>query len=323
MNELRWEGERGHYEVWYLTLTEPLSGCGAWIRYTLLAPLVGEATCSIWFLAMDPDGIVLGRKATLPIASLRATRDPFSLSVGDCVLEDGGMRGGCEDAAWDLSWRGGGTGGASHVHPLLRRTHIAKTVLTIPQPDIRISGTLAIGGRELRVEGAHGGQAHLWGSKHAARWAWAHCNDFDGHPGDWLDGVSVFVPRLGREIGPNTPVVGRLLGSDFRSISPLRVLRNGSRFGLQGWRLQAAAGDRRLLATVDAPREKLVGVTYTDPDGERAYCYNSEVASMSLQIWDSDGAGGWKLTDTLRSRGRAHYEYAQREPVAGMTMHLP
>ena len=39
-------------------------------------------------------------------------------------------------------------------------------------------------------------------------------------PGAYLDGVSVFVPRFGRELGPSTPVVGRFGGDDFRSTEP-------------------------------------------------------------------------------------------------------
>ena len=93
-------------------------------------------------------------------------------------------------------------------------------MLVLPHADVAVDGHGGFGGRELTLDGARGGQAHLWGSKHANRWAWVHCNDFatlDGTPrrGDFVDGVSVFVPRFGREIGPSTPVVGRLLGEDF------------------------------------------------------------------------------------------------------------
>jgi hypothetical protein len=132
------------------------------------------------------------------------------------------------------------------------------------------------------------------------------------------------VPRLGRETGPNTPVVGRFGGEDFASTSPLRVLRNDSRFGLTSWAFEALDGRRRITGEVDARREDLVGVTYHDPDGEHAYCYNSEVASMRLQVWERTGrgAGGWTLRDALVSDGRAHFEYAQREPVPGLELHV-
>jgi hypothetical protein len=33
LNALRWDGERGHYEIYYLSLTDRGSGSGIWIRY--------------------------------------------------------------------------------------------------------------------------------------------------------------------------------------------------------------------------------------------------------------------------------------------------
>jgi hypothetical protein len=361
-NALQWDGRAGHYEVWYLTLTDAATGTGLWIRYTMLAPANGGAggraaragggaggraaragggaggraapanrgagECALWLVAMGPGGR-LARKASFPLAELHARDDPFHVTLAGADLSDRGMAGAFEDVAWELSWEPGAAP-AEHVHPLLRRARIAKTVLVLPHPDLAVSGTVRLGDRELALDGARGGQAHLWGSKHAGRWAWAHCNDLatlDGapRPGAYLDGVSVVVPRLGRDIGPSTPVVGHLLGEDFRATSPARVVRAPSRFGLTGWRFEATDGRRRVECEVEAPRESLVGVTYRDPDGERAWCYNSEVASMRAVVWDrtARGRSGWTPRETLVADGRAHFEYAQREPVAGVDVLVP
>ena len=328
-NTLVWDHKPGHYEVYYVSLTDPASGCGAWIRYTMLAPLPEtgeEATCSLWFMAMDPQSGVLGRKANFPIAALSAREQPFELRIGESVLTDSGMSGGFEEVAWDLSWTP--TAHAyEHVHPILRRARIAKTVLCLPHADLAIEGTLRFGDRTLELAGARGGQAHLFGSKHASRWAWAHCNDFHGldgepRPDSFIDGVSVVVPRFGREVGPSTPIVGRVLGEDFLATSPRSVLAAPSHFALSTWRFGATSGRRRIVGQVDAPRAQMVGVTYTDPDGDHAYCYNSEVASMRLWIWERPQKGSWTLADTLVSDGRAHFEYAQREPVPGLELQI-
>jgi hypothetical protein len=331
LNALRWAGSPGHYEVHYLTTTDPASGVGLWIRLTMLAPEdpAPPATCSLWFVATFPDGPAIARKATLPIERLTAEAEPFRLRIGDAELTDGGTRGAFEDVAWDLAWTPGHP--YRHVSPVLERARVARTILVLPHGDIAIRGSVTLpGGRILELDGVHGGQAHLWGTKHAARWAWAHCGDFqdaDGRsrPGTFLDGVSVFLVRLGREVGPSTPVVGRLLDEDFAATAPAAVLRAPSRFGLTTWSLQATAGRRRVTAEVDAPRAALAGVAYTDPDGDRAYCYNSEVASMRVSVYDrtTRGRRGWALRETLRSDGRAHYEYGQRSPVAGVQLLLP
>jgi hypothetical protein len=321
LNVLRWDGTPGHYEVHYLSATDAASGIGLWIRYTMVAPIDGDPVCSLWFMAMDPAGDVrVGRKATFPIDQLVAEPEPFRLCIGDSELSDRGMAGGFEDVSWELRWER--SRAYEHVHPLLRRGRIAKTVLTLPHADLAVEGTVAFGGRELTLEGARGGQAHLWGSKHANRWAWAHCNDFAGHEGAFLDGVSVFVPRLGREIGPSTPVVGRFLDEDFVATTPIAVMRAPSTFGLSSWHFESVAGKRKIVCEVDAPRQSLVGVTYDDPDGDLAYCYNSEASSMRVSVFDKAWPGRfpWMLRDTLESDGRAHFEYGQREPVPGIEL---
>lgn len=326
---MEWDGSPGHYEVWYLTLTDPASGVGAWIRLTMVAPDEGAATCSLWLAAMDPRARqVVARKATYPIDRLRAAAEPFSLTVAGAHLDAASTRGAFDDVAWDLRWT---PGRAYHpVHPLLRRARIAKTVLELPQGDVEIDGTITLpGGRELRVDGARGAQAHLFGSKHARRWTWARCGAFTGDDGEpvpdtFLDGVSVYVPRLGREVGPSTPVVGRLLGEDFASTSPARVLGNRSTFTLTTWRFEARDGRRRVVGEVDAARDLLCGVTYHDPDGDLAYCYNSEVATMRLAVYDRTGRGttAWTLRRRLVGDGTAHFEYAQREPVPALPLHV-
>ena len=69
-NALRWDGEPGHYEVYYLSLTDPASGIGLWIRYTMLAPSDGRrrpARCGSW--RWSPTARRAGRrKVTLPLA---------------------------------------------------------------------------------------------------------------------------------------------------------------------------------------------------------------------------------------------------------------
>src|SRR5689334_79969 len=130
-NALRWQGQAGHYEVYYLTATDPQSGIGVWIRYTMLAPLNEPATCSLWFSAMDPNGHdTIARKASFAIDRMRASSDPFELRIDDALLSDERMSGEFEDVAWDLSWTPAQRA-YEHVHPALARLGVAKTVLVL------------------------------------------------------------------------------------------------------------------------------------------------------------------------------------------------
>jgi len=327
-NARRWDGRPGHYEVWYLTLTDPASSIGVWIRYTLRAPLDGAAECALWLLAMAPDGDRFAGRQTFPASELEARDDPFRLCLAGADLSDRGAAGAVDGGTWELSWEPR-LAPYEFVHPLVRRTGAAETVLVLPHADLVISGTVRLGERVLELDGARGGQAHLWGTRHAARWAWTHASDLhdaDGvaRPDTFVDAVSVYVERLGRELGPSTPVVGRFRGDDFAATSPVALARARSRFGLSTWRFEARDGKRRIMGEVDAPRETLAGVVYHDPDGRPACCYNSEVASIRLSVFDRTARGrfGWLLRDTLVARGRAHFEYGQRASVADVELLL-
>src|SRR4030088_128543 len=118
-NALRWSGAPGHYEVYYVTLTDPVTGVGVWIRYAMSAPIIGDAEGSLWFLAMDPRKHARGTfavKSSVPISELNSEADPFSLRIGPATLSDGGMSGGVGDARWSLRWAPGRA--YEHVHPL-------------------------------------------------------------------------------------------------------------------------------------------------------------------------------------------------------------
>jgi hypothetical protein len=101
----------------------------------------------------------------------------------------------------------------------------------------------------------------------------------------------------------------------------LRILRNGSRYGLDGWKFEATDGALRVVGGVEPVRDQLAGVTYHDPDGQLAYCYNTETASMRLEVQERSTRGsGWTTLRTLVSRGRTHFEVGQRQPAPGLEL---
>lgn len=328
LNDLRWDGGPGHYEVWFVTLTDRASGVGMWIRFAMHAPLDGPADCSLWFAAMDRSGMRFGTRETLPAQALHGDRDPFRLTIGDAELSSRGTAGAFGDVRWELRWAPCATPGLP-VHPLVERARLARTMYVIPQPRIAIEGTVSFGGRSFELSGAHGAQAHLWGARHAGSWGWTHAADLETlagapAPGDWLDSISIIAPRLGRDVGPTTAVVGRVLGEAFSATSPVQVLRSTASSRLTSYRVSARQRARRLEIEVDAQREALVGVVYDDPDGAVLRCWNSEVADLRCHVWDRTRAAsrGWRLRETLVAPGRACFEYAQRDPIAGLPTHI-
>ena len=193
-NALQWDGEPGHYEVYYLTFTDPATGVGFWIRYTMVAPLPEtgeEATCSLWFMAMDPadPAANVGREGQLPDLAAAARRaSPFELRIGDAVLTD--TRDDGRARAGRAPLRVGPALAAARCRPTATCTRSCarredRQDDPVPAASRRRGARhrRRSDGRRIDVAGARGGQAHLWGSKHATRWAWVHCNDFTGADG--------------------------------------------------------------------------------------------------------------------------------------------
>lgn len=328
LNDLRWTGGPGWYEVHFLELTDSATGTGIWIRQTVHAPPGEPATCGVWFMASTSDGGRVVHKDTLPATALESSTDPFRLACGSSELTDRGMAGSAGEASWELRWTPSAAPGIP-VDPLLGRARIAKTMLTIPHPDLSISGTVRFGDRELELDGARGEQAHLWGTSHAARWGWLHACELvtlEGAPSphDWVDVVSVVVPRAGREVGPVTPVVGRLLGDAFVARSPLALLRATSTFGLSSLEVEARTRTRKVVVHAQAPPATQIGVRYDDPDGTDVWCANTALGDARIWVWDRRGGGkGWMLRETLEAKGTAHVEYAQRAPIPGVAVDVP
>ena len=79
--------------------------------------------------------------------------------------------------------------------------------------------------------------------------------------------------------------------------------------GLPTWTVSGRAGLRRIRVEVTQPEDRTLALEYTDPDGARATCRNTERADahVVLERW----WGGWR-SDRWRLDGTAHAEVGTR-----------
>jgi hypothetical protein len=318
-NRLRWNGSRkGFYEVYYLKWNDRPSHTAGWLRYTLRSPRqgAGPAVAELWgifFDGDDPRGS-FAVKQSLPIEALRIEPNRFRLEIGEALLEDGVCRGAIEDPrrghrlAWDLRLVSS-EGPLSHF-PLERmyRGGFPRTKLLSPHVDARFSGSLQADHRHLSLDGAPGQQSHLWGSQHALRWAWGHCNAFEEDPGAVWEGLDSQLA-----LGPlESPHLGlfflRLDGRWHRFDAPWRWLRQSSRFRLGRWSFQAQDEEISLVGLVEADPGRMIGVTYQDPDGSLLWCNNTKLGDMRLHLFDRRG----RALRTLTARGTCAAEFVDR-----------
>ncbi len=334
-NLRRWDGQRrGHYEVWYLTLNDPASRDGYWIRYTLEAPLdgQGEPYAQLWFARFDAAGVADGARTfginrKFPIAAfvspMPGAGEPFSVTIGGNRLghdsAKGAISGDGHAAEWDLRW----TPAGKTLHQLpsffYRGGGLAQTTVLSPNVDVVIDGTITVDGKRFDVRGARGGQTHLWGKKHAYAWAWGHCNAFDDAPRAAFEVLSVRLVRRGLKLPPMTVATLWLDGEEIvlnrleqALLAPAYETSTGR------YRFVARSFGERLEGEFSCRPEDLVRASYHDPDGEASYCHNSCIGDLRLTL-SRRVRGRWRETARLVAPRRGHFEVAGRTKDPAVT----
>lgn len=322
-NHRRWDGlSPQRFEVWYLTLNHTASGTGYWICYTLDAPASGQPFCQLWFASFDgrdPAGNVAIRQAH-PIGALRCEEQPFAVHIDGSALHQDGARGQVEGdghrARWELSWRP-----AAHAHRLLppimyRGGGLGESTVTGPNLDVAMSGSIEVDGRRVDLAGEAGNQSHLWGRAHPHRWAWAHCNGFDGRPGATLELLTARL-RRGIELPGMTVACLYLDGRAYRWNRFASMPLCDAHVGPTSYRVSAWRPDVRIDALFRCRPGQMVATPYVDPGGGApCWCHHTEIADVVVDVWRRGRLGRWRLDEQLMSAGRGHFEVGRptRDP---------
>ncbi|MGH2740826.1 MAG: tocopherol cyclase family protein [Actinomycetota bacterium] len=316
-----WRGERGRYEVWFLTMSAPDGRAGYWIRYTVRAPVTGPPESRAWFARFDRDDPIrtfgVNAPAELGSQGLAMSHDGFRIRLGESALSPGRavgrIDGGGHEASWDLSFESGDPTYRLLPRPFYRGS-LAPTKPYTPNPDLRFRGAIETDGETVKLEGAPGQQGHLFGSRHAERWAWAFCNAFEprgsGGEAEVFQAISA-QGRRGPFLTPLLTFAGLRIGGEWLRF---RGTARRNPWDLGTWRLDLRARGYRLEGVVSAEHQEMVRVRYLDPDGSERWCHNSEVASSRLSL-STRGGSGWRPVRQLVSDGTTHAEWAGRTPA--------
>ncbi|OBA79744.1 hypothetical protein A9W99_19845 [Mycobacterium sp. 1164966.3] len=276
----RWRGRPGRLEVWYATLSDPLTRAGLWVHCETVAPLSGAAYAHGWVTWFPADG---------PPYTERFGPEPVQPATGAAWFDAAGARVAAEkldgragSISWDLSWKD--TGAPLWTFPRLAwERELLPGAQVVLAPTADFTGSLVVGETTHRVDGWRGNVAHIYGHGNARRWGWIHADLGDG---DVLEAVTAVSHKPGlRRLAPLAFIRFRIDGKDWPA-STLPSLRMRTTLGVRHWQIEGRIGGSKVLIRVDQPSERCVSLGYTDPDGGTAVCTNTEQADIHIEIDD-------------------------------------
>ncbi len=279
----RWRGQSGRLEVWYTSITDPVTGAGIWLHHELVAPTDGSPPFAHGWIALFRDGEppVLERFGRDSWGSPESGFEAGVVShVGDRLSGKAG------DASWELTT-------TSDEPPLATfpawawERELLPGAQILSEPNSRFTGVIRFGDVELQLDQAPGASARIYGHGNARSWGWLHAELGDGNVCEIVTAVS---KRAGlRHLPPLALVKLRLDGMDIPG-DPLRAgLRLRTKLARDGWTVTGRLGKRRLEVDVRLPDDQTVDVTYVEPDGNDLVCRNSERAWASVRLLTRSG----------------------------------
>ncbi|OBI96093.1 hypothetical protein A5660_09440 [Mycobacterium alsense] len=282
----RWRGRPGRLEVWYATLSDPRTRAALWIHCETVAPRSGAAYAHGWATWFPPDGLPRTERFG-PEPARPATGAAWFDAAGVWVAHEE-LAGRAGSLSWDLSWKDDGAPLWTFPRAAWERELLpGAQVVVAPTAEFTGSLTHSQADTALRLEGWRGGVAHIYGHGNAKRWGWLHADlSCAGADGDVVEAVTAVSHKPGlRRLAPMAFVRFRIDGRDWPT-SPLPSLRMRTTLGLRHWQLEGCIGGRQVLIRVDQPPERCVSLGYTDPDGGKAVCTNTEQADIHIDIDD-------------------------------------
>ena len=241
-------------------------------------------------------------KQTVPVEQATLSRTlPFRLRIADVEYDGRRLHGeivhGEARVRFDLTLTPRDAAALVHYpFPAMYRGTFPKTKLVSPVFDAIAHGEVEIdarsgAGRSWQVDGWPAMQGHNWGTAHADRYAWAHCNVWHEPEGREvvLEGFSAKV-RIGKKL---TTPLATLVAVRHRGVR-YEVHSVGELVRARGTIAQEASGFRWTFAarqagaiiegSISLRDDDTVGLYYPNPDGEMTYCLNSKLARATLRL---------------------------------------
>lgn len=278
----RWNGRPGRMEVWYATLSDPVTHAAVWVHYETVSPVNGSGPYAHgWVTWFPSDGPPCTRRfGPEPVAPV-LIGGPWC-SVGGASIGPEVIVGQSGSFAWDLHWQDASAPLWTFPRYAWEREVLPGAQVVIA-PSAHFSGSITVGETTHSIDGWRGAVSHIYGHGNARRWGWIHA---DLGNDDVLEVVTAVSGRPGlRRLKPLAFLRLRVDGRDWPT-GPLPALRVRTILSLHHWQLEGRISGRDVLIRVDQPPARCVNLSYTDPDGTTCVCTNTEQADIHVEIGD-------------------------------------
>src|SRR3989338_3076129 len=272
------KGQCPFYEIWYGKLNIAPNEA-FWFRYTLLNGKTKES--ALWAIYFGPQKII-AQKKVFELSQLELTSSRLSLPLG--FLSDTSLEGSLPHIQWRLNYQNK-NGTFDPVPLLFKRLHLTKTLVQTPLLDGTFSGDIVVEDQRRSFQNIPGMIGHVWGTRQALEWTWAHCNSFDQKE-VVFEGLSARIPLLKWPSPPLTSLYLKYEGKEVLFNTALDLLKSQSSFGYTFWNFKAQSKEITLSGKVKSLPQKIAVVTYTDTDDSHLYCHNSKLADLELTVFE-------------------------------------
>ena len=280
--------EAPYYESRYIRANHPQRPQALWLRETLLLPTAGDPVADVWVMVFDPEGE--GNRAlkqSYPIDAAAYEYDSWAARIGATFIDDNSAEGtvtGERSARWDLRITPGSEDSVKLLTDRAYQARIPSAKTTVRHPLAQFDGLVELDDLRLVLDGWIGSVNHNWGTRHTPAYAFGQVCGFDNAPKSSLEIVTARA-AIGPVLTPAaTLFVFRHAGQEFAVRSIMKSLQTHGRYQPFTWAFGGRLGDQMIEGAITVEPADVIGLTYTDTDGDSKYCYNSAIATCRVQL---------------------------------------
>lgn len=324
-----WQGQPGHYEIWFVVAIDLNAPRATWVRYSTFSPVDGPPRAAVWAADFDARREVpaIWAKSTHAIADYTAAADRFSVKIGASEIHHGHCAGEVASAGHRIAWQLDFAVGSAPVRrtpAVLEQVRLATTAVHACA-DAPVTGWIEVDGQRRELASGKAVQMHLYGTRRVDNlsWIWAPILA-DGQATLEVLSAQMSRPLAGLR-GPHMTSVFLRHGDDMEDLTQLPdALLPTTSSPAPGVLDVTWTGVRRALRIRGfAPVDTYAGWVYRNTVGNPAapelHVAQSDIATCVVESFRrSHPLGKWRPEARLVSRDRAAVELHGYSAIEGV-----